>query len=128
MNLSGVSVNCVDLYIKLIQSNLSPDLLVGRWKVQSNPLEGHCYIAAEALWHLLGKLDWKPMCASYEDIGGKATHWWLVNKTNCTIADPTKEQYAPEEPPYHLGRGTGFLTKNPSKRAQILIDRINKLV
>ena len=110
--------------IKKIQKVLTPDLLVGRWKRQSNPLEGHCYVAAEALWHLLGKKDWKPICASYKDEGGKATHWWLVNRHTGEIADPTKEQYLPDQPPYHLGKGSGFLTKHPSRRAQIVIDRV----
>jgi hypothetical protein len=89
-------------------------------------LKGHCYIATEALFHLLkDNKRWKPMCASYNDEHGKATHWWLVNKDNGNILDPTKEQYLPDEPPYHLGRGCGFLTKNPSKRAKIIINRVN---
>lgn len=114
----------VEQAIKAVQASLSPDLLRGRWKKQSHPLEGHCYVAAEALWHLLGKDLWKPTCASYVDEDGKATHWWLVNKSSGQIADPTKEQYYPEEPPYHLGRGTGFLTTNPSKRAQKVLNAI----
>lgn len=66
------------------------------------------------------------MCASYIDEGGKATHWWLQNKITNVIVDPTKEQYLPDKPPYHLGRGSGFLTKKPSKRAQIVINRVNE--
>lgn len=110
--------------IKRVQRSLTPDLLVGRWKVQTNPLEGHCYIAAEALWHLLGRRDWKPCCASYTDEGGRATHWWLVNRKTGRIADPTREQYLPEAPPYHLGKGSGFLTRQPSKRAKAVISRV----
>ena len=64
------------------------------------------------------------MCASYVDEGGHATHWWLVNRQHGAILDPTAEQYLPEKPPYHWGRGSGFLTVKPSKRAQIVIDRI----
>lgn len=112
--------------IELIHKNLSPDLLKGRWEIQSNPLEGHCYIATEALYHLLpNKNEYRSMCASYSDEQGKCTHWWLVNKFDGSILDPTKEQYLPEQPPYHLGKSIGFLTKFPSKRAQILIDRVN---
>lgn len=107
-----------------IHKSLTPDLLVGRWKKQNMPLEGHCYIAAEALFHILGPSKWKPMCASYRDEGGKATHWWLVHRETGEIADPTKEQYLPDSPPYHLGKGSGFLTKKPSRRAKILIDRV----
>jgi len=113
--------------IKMVQQAMTPDLLVGRWKQQTSPLEGHCYIAAEALWHLLGTDKWKPMCASYIDDGGKATHWYLIHRETGEIADPTKEQYYPEEPPYHIGKGHGFLTSHPSKRAQIVIDRVRKM-
>jgi hypothetical protein len=91
---------------------------------QTSPLEGHCYIAAEALWHILGKDEWKPMCASYiDETGMKATHWWLVHRVTGEIADPTREQYLPDSPPYHLGTGRGFLTQHPSKRARIVIRR-----
>ncbi len=110
--------------IKKIQKNLSSDLLKGKWKIQSSPLEGHCYIATEALYHILNNNEWTPMCASYSDESGKCTHWWLMNKITHEILDPTKEQYLPDEPPYHLGRGNGFLTKLPSKRAKILIGRV----
>lgn len=118
----------MDNLIKKIQSSLSNELLKGRWKNQSHPLEGHCYIATEALYHLLGNQEWKPMCASYIDEKGKATHWWLINKMTGDILDPTKEQYYPDIPPYHLGKGVGFLTKNPSKRAKIVIDRVKKII
>jgi hypothetical protein len=113
--------------IKKVQQSLTPDLLVGRWKTQTHPLEGHCYVAAEALWYLLGRTKWKPVCASYIDDGGKATHWWLVHRKTGEIADPTKEQYHPEVPPYHLGKGSGFLTVKPSKRAQVVINRARSL-
>lgn len=112
--------------IKLIQKNLTPDLLKGKWKSQSHPHEGHCYVATEALYHLLpNKNHYKSMCASYfEKNFGKCTHWWLQHKQNGKILDPTKDQYLPKNPPYHLGKSIGFLTKFPSKRAQILINRV----
>lgn len=109
--------------VRLVQSALTPDLLKGRWKKQTHPLSGYCYVASEALWHLLGKTDWKAVCATYSDDTGRATHWWLVNKNTGKIVDPTKEQF-PNTPPYHLGRGVAFLTQNPSKRAQTVLNRI----
>lgn len=114
----------IQALIRKVQKSLTPDLLQGRWQEQTNPLEGHCYVAAEALWHLLGCSEWKPMVASYKDEQGKATHWWLVHRTKGTIADPTKEQYFPDQPPYHLGKGSGFLTRLPSRRASIVLDRV----
>jgi hypothetical protein len=122
----------IETNILLVQQVLTPDLLRGRWKNRSpnvHPTDGHCYVAAEALWHLLGTSQYQPFVAAYTDNGGRATHWWLVNKTTGEFADPTKEQYTHvgDSPPYHLGRKAVFLTKNPSKRAQIVLDRIMKL-
>ena len=48
--------------IKKIQSVLTPDLLKGMWnKKFDNPLAGHCYVAAETLYWMLGgpESDWK---------------------------------------------------------------------
>lgn len=114
--------------IKQIQKSLTPDLLKGRWKQQSNPLQGHCYVACEALYHLLpNKQDYKIMVASYSDEIGKCTHWWLEHRHTMKRLDPTKEQYLPNQPPYQIGRATGFLTKKPSKRSCIVIKRVNLL-
>lgn len=114
--------------VEQVQRNLTPDLLKGRWAAsQSHPLQGHCYVASEALWHLLpDKSDWVPTCASFTDDKGKATHWWLRHKVTGERLDPTAAQF-PAGPPYELGRGSGFLTSQPSKRAQIVIDRIKGL-
>lgn len=109
--------------IKKVQRNLSPELLQGRWKQQAHPLQGYCYVAAEALYHLLGD-EWKPVYARYEDEKGRATHWWLENRTTKQIADPTREQFEPNQPPYDKGVGCAFLTQQPSRRAQIILDRI----
>lgn len=118
-----------EILVKRIQSVLSPDLLNKEWlKKQTHPLSGHCYVASEALWYLLeDNSEWKPMMASCYDEGEKITHWWLENKITGEILDPTKEQYENESPPYLVGKGCGFLTKTPSKRAKIVIDRINKI-
>jgi hypothetical protein len=112
--------------VREVQSNLTPELLKPRWKNQRHPLEGFCYVAAEAMYHLLGKEDWKPCMASYEDEGGKTSHWWLAHKTTGRIVDPTHEQFTElgKVPPHHLGKGCGFLTQQPSKRAQRILDRV----
>lgn len=112
--------------IKLVQNALTPELLSKEWKNQSSPLEGHCYVAAEALYYLLKDKSWKPMVASYRENNRKATHWWLEHRLSGEIADPTKEQYLPGNPPYEIGRGSGFLTKQPSKRARTVIERVRK--
>lgn len=89
---------------------------------------GFCYVAAEACFYLLGCEGIKSFYAAYEEDGKKCTHWWL--KKNGRIIDPTASQYRELglEPPYHLGKGAGFLTKLPSKRAKSLMDVVNSLL
>lgn len=124
------SENIEDL-IKKIQAVLTDDLLTPYWKdiikkEDNHPTAGHCYAASEALYHLIDgqKSRYTPHVGRTED----GTHWWLQNKRN-KILDPTIEQFYYKEklPPYNNGRGTGFLTKSPSKRAQIIINRVNSL-
>lgn len=89
---------------------------------------GFCYIAAEAAFHILGKKDINVFYAAYEEDGKKCTHWWL--KRNHEIIDPTKSQYLDLgiSPPYHLGKRAGFLTKEPSKRAFILMGIVKNIL
>jgi len=113
-----------------VQAVLTPDLLSkGRDYDPSNPTMGHCYVAAEALYHLILEYapDCKPRPQVARDVDGD-THWWLLvfdadNKG--WIIDPTEDQYRSqgEKPPYLFGRGRGFLTKEPSKRARKVIHR-----
>lgn len=110
--------------IDSVRSVLTADLLTKRWREQTVPSSGHCYVAAEACYHLLGgkSAGWIPQVARCEDDG---THWWLKH-VDGTICDPTWDQF--DEPfDYVVGRGSGFLTKGPSKRARIIMDRVKKL-
>ena len=122
----------VHTIIDRIQSVLSDDLLTTYWKERlekedHDPTAGHCYAAAEALYHFLGgkHSHYIPHVGKIDEDG---THWWLQDK-NGNILDPTADQfyYKKESPPYDKGRGTGFLTKLPSKRAQTIIDRVNSI-
>lgn len=82
---------------------------------------GFCYIATEALFHMLGgkTSGLTPVCARYPE----GTHWWLVDG-NGNILDPTVDQYGDDDPPYSLGRKMGFLNgySKPSKRAVRLME------
>src|ERR1700678_64219 len=111
----------IDCAQKLID-HLSPDLLQPRYRElnQRNRLVGHCYVLCEALYHLIGKeLGFKPAFVRHE---GKS-HWFL--RRGNLHYDPTKSQFKTSVP-YHLAKGKGFLTKQPSKRAQILIERVKQ--
>ncbi len=115
---------------KLIISVLSDDLLTPKYRKlkRHSVTEGHCYAASEALYHLLGgkEAGYTPQVASWNEGNEKFSHWWI--KKENIIIDPTSEQFTSinKEPPYKNGKGAGFLTKNPSKRAQEIINRINK--
>jgi hypothetical protein len=114
----------LDLIAK-IQANLTPDLLDPEWAARrppdAHPFTGHCYVAAEALYHLAGAARSGLSVFRCTFDGGK-THWWLRDDTGM-IYDPTAEQFG-GSPPYHLGRRTGFLSREPSRRARLLIVRV----
>jgi hypothetical protein len=80
---------------------------------------GNCYVTCEALYHLMGgkAAGWKPMCLKWEN----DNHWYLQRGE--TIVDPTASQFK-TTPDYALGKGKGFLTKAPSRRARELMAKM----
>jgi hypothetical protein len=107
--------------VRAITKNLTPDLLSPAWRLRAtSPLSGHCYVASEAAWHLLGgpQSNWHPTVARIGDV----THWWLTSGTK--VLDITAAQF-PFAVDYSAGRGCGFLTKHPSRRASELIKRVH---
>lgn len=84
-------------------------------------MRGNCYITCEALYHLMGgkQGEWRPMQMRHEG----DSHWFLKHKVHGTIMDPTRDQFD-YLPPYFLARGRGFLTKEPSKRAREMMERM----
>ena len=105
----------------LIAESLTDDLRRPPWRGSPNPLAGHCYVASEAAWHLLGAASsgWRPTFIKHQGV----SHWYLTNKDNDEILDITAGQFD-EAPDYSSGIGKGFLTKAPSKRAATLLKRI----
>lgn len=107
-----------------IKKVLSPDLLKKQYREQNmgNPMFGHCYIATEALFHLLKDTRYAPM-RGRDDAG--IVHWWLIDKETGKVLDPTSEQYTSKglTPPYANGKSGGFLTKTPSKRCKEVLHR-----
>ncbi len=86
-------------------------------KYRGNPclVAGHCYVVAEVLFHLFpGRF--KPMFLRHEG----EPHWVLFDLSRKSWLDPTAEQFK-TQPDYSLAKGKGFLTKKPSKRAQVLL-------
>jgi hypothetical protein len=113
-----------DHTIALLRSCLSEDLLHDKYREQDHPMAGHCYVASEALYHLLGgsEQSFKP-CCSRDAYGG--VHWWLEDDDG-HVLDPTFDQYVDldKTAPYASGVRKGFLTTNPSARAVELIQRV----
>lgn len=108
---------------------LTDDLLkpVYRKMTDRHLTTGHCYAASEAAFHLLGGGEhWMSCCGRDEDGG---THWWLKNKASGEVLDLTSAQFTHfgKIPPYANGRPVGFLTKLPSKRAVVIIERLKAL-
>ena len=106
-----------------IVAALSDDLRRAPWRGSSNPLAGHCYVASEAAWHALGgaSSDWLPCFIKHEG----APHWFLRERSTGRVLDITASQFA-TPPAYELGRGKGFLTREPSKRASVVLSSINR--
>lgn len=120
---------CLDDLKESIIKNLSDDLLSRDWLTRKrllpscHPTFGHCYLATEAAYHILGgkRKGWTPQYLKCQD----GSHWFLKHK-NGDIFDVTAGQFEDEEIHYHQAIGKGFLTKQPSKRAQKLIAKISK--
>lgn len=110
-----------------IRRCLSDDLLSPEYRdrYRETKTAGHCYVATEALYHLLNKKDqekYKPYYLKWEG----TTHWFLMSKDKTEILDPTYDQFK-GLPDYNEGTRCGFLTKNPSKRTITLLDRIKDI-
>jgi len=105
---------------QLIRKHLTDDLRKAPWKGSKNKFAGHCYVASEAWYHLKGgkAAGLKPVALRHEG----ASHWWIRHSDGVDV-DLTVEQFNTPVP-YEQGRGCGFLTRRPSQRAQILIDRV----
>jgi hypothetical protein len=108
--------------VHAVQGALDDSLRRAPWKGSSDPMAGHCYVAAEAVYHMLGgkASGYTPMFIRHEG----SPHWYLRNKSG-KVLDPTASQFHTPVP-YDQGKGKGFLTSEPSKRAQTVIERAHK--
>jgi hypothetical protein len=101
------------------------DDLLNEEPVTDHPLAGHCYVASEALFHLTGGYEkWYVERTSVLVDGEWITHWYLRDRNELHVVDLTAEQFGDRKIPYGAGTRTGFLTQNPSKRAQKVIDTV----
>lgn len=113
-------------FMDKIRQCMTPDLLKPQYKTEnaSNPMFGHCYVASEVLYHNIKNYgNYSACCARDEQ---EIVHWWIVDNDTSNIYDVTSDQYYNKGliPPYSKGKKTGFLTKKPSKRAMIVMERL----
>lgn len=98
-----------------------PELKKSQYETE-NPesLDGHCYVASEVYYHAKGgkDSDLSIHCLSWDNAG---THWFL--KDGDTVIDLTAEQT--DGIPYERAQKRGFLTREPSKRAQKVLDALD---
>jgi len=121
----GPAVTDLASLSRLIQSQLTPDLLSPEWAAMrregDHPLKGYCYVASEALYYLAGGAA-AGLSVYRCSLPQGGTHWWLADSAG-RILDPTAEQFA-EAPAYATGVRTHFLSRKPSGRASRLIARV----
>jgi hypothetical protein len=110
-----------DPLLNAVHDHLDDTLRSDKYQGNPNPMTGHCYVASETMYHLLGGAngEWVPQFLRHEG----EPHWWLKNKINGKILDPTASQFQTPVP-YELGVGKGFLTAQPSKRSVELMERM----
>ncbi len=108
-----------DEMVLAVQQSLSDELRHPRYHNDPNPLRGHCYVASEAVWHLLGGTTSGLVAAVLRTTD--ETHWFLRGADG-DLVDPTAGQFA-QPPDYARGRACGFLTRAPSRRAAVVIAR-----
>ncbi len=139
---------------RAIISSLSPELLEKQYREQLTPDDppetGHCAIASEAFYHIAGgkSAGFIPTVCGYAADGHgnmkygaereealrkgwrKESHWWIKGpkggkRGEDKLFDVTVGQF-PDPFPYEKGHNTGFMQPKqiPSKRAQIVIDRV----
>ncbi len=108
--------------VRRVRGGLTDDLRKAEYQGNPNPMAGHCYVASEALYHMLGgkREGWKPMTIRHEG----SPHWFLQHEDGAII-DATADQFKTPVP-YEDARGCGFLTRQPSERTQWLLQRLEE--
>lgn len=113
--------------MRAVVTSLSDDLLAPSYRRQPGDpkVKGHCFVATEACYHFFAKrAGYVPNVVRLSDKPGD-THWWLRHPDTRAIIDPTRAQVV-DSFDYDLGRGKGYRTRGPSKRAKLLLTRAKR--
>jgi hypothetical protein len=120
-------------FARQVREVLTPDLLKPQYlkklKKDDDISCGHCYHAVEAIYHKFGKFNgFTPKYLTSKDFPDGLpkgdTHWFIQNNKTGEIIDPTSQQFGKTPIPYEKGTGAGFLTKEPSKPAKTILERL----
>ncbi len=87
---------------------------------KEEPKRGNCYVATEALWHILGGAE-GPWDVYRLKLPSGETHWFLWHEDG-PILDPSRAQFGGTLPNYSTATRAWFLTKQPSVRARMMMD------
>ena len=121
------------VFAKEVREVLTPDLLKPQYlkklKKEDDISCGHCYHAVEAIYHKFGKFNgFTPKYLTSKDfpegLPKGDTHWFIQNNKTGEVIDPTSQQFGKTPIPYEKGTGAGFLTKEPSKPAKKILERL----
>lgn len=136
MNATSANIyQVLEAFERAFRDPSAKKLLKPRWlkehdKPGTPPSMGFCYIASEALFHMLGgsASGWRPVRAGYTEDGEDKDHWWLEHD-NETL-DPTVSQFTDQgkSPPYAIGKPRSFMTAKCSARAQELAAIVERLM
>ena len=103
---------------RAVRDSLAPELRHAPTAAEADDCAGYCYVASEAIWHMLGasRSGYSPHRIVHEG----RPHWYLKGKRG--VLDVTACQFR-SAVPYERGRRRAFLTNTPSRRARLLISR-----
>ena len=108
--------------IKKIQDNLTDDLLKPQYRDKTkNRFWGHCYVASETFYYLVGGKEsgYAPRRIKVNGIN----HWFLQHLETDEIVDITSQQFD-FDIDYSLSKKASFLTQFPSKRSLKLMEKV----
>jgi hypothetical protein len=116
--------DALDRLVRLIHRHLTDDLRRSPWRGSADPLAGHCFVASEAIYYLLGgrAAGWKPLSMRHEG----APHWLLRHEPSGRVVDATEWQFR-TPPDVACAVGKGFMSSRPdtpSARARELMRRV----
>ena len=103
-----------------IVSLLTDDDRKSKYRGDPNPYRGHCYVASEALYHLLGGKNCPAVLLPFQMRWEDDSHWFIL--LGGKVIDPTSRQFE-EEPDYHLAVSRMFMSPSPSKRTRAVMRR-----